>query len=363
MYSRQASNVPTRLQNKNSYSLKDRSKKAFSMLFKRPLSLVLAIILVTLSLVSTIFAANKIDGVFEVGFEPEYQTGANTYYSDNDLFSQYDGDYSVNIVYHGNQNINVYSKSVSVEELLSKLSMTLGENDKLNCTLTDEIYDGMTIVIDRVTTETRVETSSVPYEKESVQTSSLMKGVTKITQQGVNGEKTTTIVDTYVNGELTESEITKEEITKSPVNEITSIGTKLAADTTKAVTTTTTNNQGTTSYTEYKAAGTYTAKNGTTYQYSSYIDVVATAYGYEAGSITATGKAVSKSYMAVDPKVIAYHTKCFVTGVPLGTYGDMGVLTAEDCGAFKGKRIDIFLGDETSCNNFGRRSMRVFILA
>ena len=44
--------------------------------------------------------------------------------------------------------------------------------------------------------------------------------------------------------------------------------------------------------------GVYTDSNGNSYEYLYYIDVIATAYGYSAGSVTATGKKVAKGMMA-----------------------------------------------------------------
>lgn len=74
--------------------------------------------------------------------------------------------------------------------------------------------------------KTRTTTTSVPFEKVTRESSSMLKGTKKVTQTGRNGERVTTTLVTYINGKETYSTVLSVKQTKDPVNEITLVGTK-----------------------------------------------------------------------------------------------------------------------------------------
>jgi len=76
-----------------------------------------------------------------------------------------------------------------------------------------------------ITTETLTETEVIDFTKQSVETSSLNKGMTQITTPGVNGARTITYKVTKSNGIQTSKEQVKSEVTTQPVVEVTSVGT------------------------------------------------------------------------------------------------------------------------------------------
>jgi len=362
----------------------------------KAVSLGMAVVFVVLSLSTGVMAASLADFGMEVGFKPEYQKGADAYASDNALFEQYENAICVHIVLYGAQEITVYSAPVTVGELLSKLSLTLGDNDVSSVELSAQITEEMNVSIDRVEIKELTQTEEIPYKSETVENSKLAKGTTRVKQGGVPGMTTTVITETYVNGVLSTSEIKSEETT-DPVTEIIEVGTYVEpqkTETPKSQSSDGSTGSGSNSNgssggssssssdkpngysgvwhnvstpkirgreipNESGKGGTYIDSNGDSYEYLYYIDVIATAYGYSAGSLTATGLPVGKGKMAVDPKLIPYHTRCYVTG----NYGDMGVQVAEDCGNFRGNWIDLFLGDDATCRRFGKRTMRVYVLA
>lgn len=84
------------------------------------------------------------------------------------------------------------------------------------------------------------------------------------------------------------------------------------------------------------------------------VDVEATAYTGD--TITSTGTVPKWGTIAVDPKVIPYGTKVYIP------YFDT-VFVAEDCGsAIKGNKIDIFMDNSKSMNDWGRRNIEIYIL-
>ncbi len=72
-------------------------------------------------------------------------------------------------------------------------------------------------------------------------------------------------------------------------------------------------------------------------------------------NITATGKEIKKSMIAVDPKIIPLGTEVEIRG--------MGVFTAEDIGGkIKGNRIDIYFEDKEDAKDFGRQVIWIRVL-
>lgn len=214
-------------------------------------------------------------------------------------------------------------------ELLSRLDIEVTDDTVMSCAGDEIIYDGMTITIGKYTTETYLEIAEILFGTSYKDSQTIPKGETKLISAGKSGKNQVTHEITLVDGVAISDEITATEVIEETVDEVLYRG----------------------------VGGTVTANDGTVYTYSYYIDVVATAYA--AGGTTATGKAATDGIIAVDPKVISYGTKCFVTG----SYMEVGVCSAEDCGNFKGNHIDICMsGTRDDLLKFGRRNMRVYIL-
>ncbi|MDD6265514.1 MAG: G5 domain-containing protein [Clostridia bacterium] len=268
----------------------------------------------------------------ENNFEPKFQNQKIVYSSDNSLLGGYENTPCVKIVIHDKSVITVYSTDKTVSDLLTGMNISLGENDVLSCSVNDEITDNMTVAIDSVETVTRTVETVAKADLKVIESQTIPKGTERVVTQAKDGVKTQTISDKYVNGVLESSLVVSEAITTEPTDGVVEKG----------------------------VGGVYTDSKGKSYSYSYYIDVEATAYGIcEGGNgITATGTKCHYGTVAVDPKVIPYGTKMYLTG----SYGDMGVMTAEDCGGFKGNRIDVYLdGTLQDLLNFGRRKMRVYI--
>lgn len=77
-----------------------------------------------------------------------------------------------------------------------------------------------------VTTKTIKTETSIPFSKVETKDPSKLVGVSKITQPGVNGIKTTTISVTYTNGKETARKTLTSEVTTKPIPQVTLVGTK-----------------------------------------------------------------------------------------------------------------------------------------
>lgn len=339
MYSQQSSENPIRtklrkLSHSNSKVNIPTANEEASLFskFAKPIKSVFVITLSVILFVGFILGAYCFEGSINVGFKPDFQNQKQSYSSVNTLFNKYDDMVTVKVHVHGTKEFSVYTSVVTVAEIIDKLSLTLDTNDVINISETDKVYDGMIINIDRVETKNHTETVTVPFTTKVVESQTIPKGSRKVVQSGIDGISTNSVTETYVNGELKRSDVVTESTQSEMREEIVEVG----------------------------VGGTYTDKNGNSYAYSYYIDVTATAYGTLSG-ITATGKAIDYGMIAVDPRVIPLGTKVYLTG----SWGDMGVHSAEDTGgSIKGNKIDVFLGDDYNLlRQFGRRSMRVYILA
>lgn len=99
-------------------------------------------------------------------------------------------------------------------------------------------------------------------------------------------------------------------------------------------------------------------------KYDRVLTATATAYTYHSsgGNYTATGSRVRVGAVAVDPKVIKLGSKLYIETVD-GKF-TYGYCTALDTGgAIKGNRVDLFLPSKKDVYNFGRRSVRVYVLS
>ncbi len=265
---------------------------------------------------------------------PEYGLEFPKYSSSNAVFAAFKPNVNISVVERGGDKLILSTETVKLSEVLEEQNIEIDDSCIVNHSLDTTVYEGMEVTIDSITYEEVSVTSAIPYSVKEVELQTIPKGSKKVITKGSEGEKTSTFKKKYINGEFESEELLSESTTKQPTTEIVEVG----------------------------VGGSLVGKDGKTYTYSYYIDCVATAYGKADGSgnITATGSQVREGVVAVDPRVIPFGTKMYITG----NYKDLGVCYAEDTGgAIKGNRIDVWM-DATlqEMLQFGRRNMRVYIL-
>lgn len=232
--------------------------------------------------------------------------------------------------YHGELVGEYESDRGCVSDAIAHFELELGENDKVNFDGGDRIFWGMDIRIDEVIFGTTSVLEEIPYETIEIPSQTVPKGERQIQTEGVNGVTGKIIHTKTVNGEIVLTDTVEETVFKKPVTEEVLVGT----------------------------GGVYTAPDGKEYNYSYYIDVVATAYTHT-GDPTYCGTVAEVGVIAVDPRYIPLRSNVYV----IGNYGDYGVCRAEDIGGgIKRARIDVFLDTEAECVQFGRRNMRCYVL-
>lgn len=118
------------------------------------------------------------------------------------------------------------SRAHTVEEFLQEQNIELGKYDRVKPKLTEQLSEGTKIVVKRVEIKELVETEPVPFETEVTYSGSMLAGTSRITREGINGEKRVTYEVTYVDGKEESRKAVKEVILKEAVNQLVMQGTK-----------------------------------------------------------------------------------------------------------------------------------------
>lgn len=235
------------------------------------------------------------------------------------------------------ETIYLSTVSGSVEDIVNRAGVKYDSDDKF-WPAPDAHIDGQTeITLTRVRSWEQTETEAIAFSEQTRYNRDLDYGVTRVVQQGINGEKALTYRVTAEDGEEVSRELISETVTAEPVTQIVEIGT----------------------------AGAVTTAGGDVLRYSKVINVTATAYSGEeaSGQRTAIGTKCRVGAIAVDPRVIPLGSRLYITSAD-GTSWVYGTAVAEDTGgAIKGNRIDLFYNTTAECNRFGRRAAKVYILS
>lgn len=230
-----------------------------------------------------------------------------------------------------------------VEESLMLAGVELGKDDILNVERNADIASIDSITIKRVTYKNETVSEKIPYDKVKENSDKIDLGETKLKTKGVNGEKAVVKKVKYIDGKRDSSKTVAEKVIKKPVDEITLVGTKGAA------------NAG--------GAGTFTDSNGVEVSYKYVLTGSGTAYTAPAGALTATGNRVYEGGVAVNPNLIPYGSKLYIESTD-GSFV-YGYATAIDTGGalMDGSAIvDCFYFSYNACVNFGRRNVNVYVI-
>ena len=228
------------------------------------------------------------------------------------------------------QEIEVNSYQPDVQGVLDENKIEYDSNYVISEDLDASLEDGMKIEVKQVEKKTIIETEEIPYDTVVKKDKSLLKGETRVSQKGKKGVKELVYEVVYEDGQPISKILLEENIVTKAKNKIIKKGTKEKEKT------------------ESKKKS--TSKNSL----GKKITVSATAYSGD--GITATGTVPRWGTIAVDPTIIPYGTKVYIP--QFDEY-----FIAEDCGGgIKGNKIDIFMNSESQCDNWGKRSIDIYIV-
>ena len=300
-------------------------------------------------IVHTTYASDPARVLNEAGFD----------LTENDTYTTVTADGVSNITVQRGQKITInncgkqlklVSYGETVEALLSRANISVGDEYSVDVALETKTYDGM--VLNIVRTVQTVDTYVVEevFEIVTCEDPSLPAGEEKILVAGVNGQLQKKASVVYANGVELSRTVLEEIQLQAAVNQVVAVGTG--------------ENVGAKNTQPLIGDGVIVLPTGEVLTYTSTGQFVATAYSkYNAGcdDITATGTNVRWGVVAVDPTVIPYGTRMFIVSND-GKYV-YGVGTAEDCGgSIKGNRLDLYMDTDPECFQFGRRDCTVYFL-
>lgn len=257
----------------------------------------------------------------------------------------------ITIHYHG-EVTRTTSSGETAGELLQRLNLVVSGEDVISHGLDQQVYDGMTLRVDRIVTHQETYTAAIPHETTYCDDPSVPAGMEAVLTEGEDGELLCTAGVTYVNGIESKRVVLTETVTKAPVTEIIGVGTGEQAGSVDP------------DAMPVISDGYITLPTGEVLTYTDTATVRATAYTHtDAGCdfITATGTTVHWGTVAVDPRYIPYGTRMFIVSND-GEYV-YGIAVAEDCGGdIKGDRMDLYMPTYEECIAFGRRNCTLYFL-
>lgn len=281
-----------------------------------------------------------------------------------DVDLNYNGLCKVTIIKHAGDPQVVFVRQDTVRKTLEAAHTTVKRTDEINYKLSDRVFNGMSIIINKVTYKN--DTISKKLTLDEFKKKYPKQSTSHLSENGkVLVSKTVEIK--YINGKKAETKVkgfsyeSCDVVIPSSYYGVETPGRKTVNNSK--------NNKKTTFF--YSQLSTYSEltpdkdfqldENGIPLNYSKKITGVASAYS--CGTHTATGKRVQPGYIAVNPRQIPYGTKLFIRSSD-GSYV-YGYASAEDTGGFVswGNTIaDLFFWSESTCRQFGRRSIEIYVL-
>lgn len=263
-------------------------------------------------------------------------------------------------VFVDNKELNIKSSEKNIAQMLDTEKIALSPNDKVSPSKESKLSKDMDIIIIRVNTQTIQETRPIDFKTVIKKDNDTLKSQSKVSQNGVKGEKNISINVTYENGKEVTRKVIKETLVKKPQNKIIVQGTLAtitfsrgdSSQSSKKVLNVSSNSK--TSGNNVIAPSTASGRT---------LNVKATAYWAENGinnTYTASGtKAVRSpsgfSTIAVDPNIIPLGTKLYVEG-----YGN--AIAADKGSGVKGNFIDVFFYTREEAIQWGVKYLKVQIL-
>jgi len=217
------------------------------------------------------------------------------------------------------------SVPIQVAEALELAKVKLGEKDLVSAQLEDFTCKGQVIQVTRVEEKMISESTDIPFLRETTLDNNLETGLIRTVSRGRTGTALQLIKVTYHDGQEVSREVIESEVVKPPVNEVVARGTINSV-----------------------------SRGNIRLDFTRALYCQSTAYTYT-GRRTATGKTPAVGLIATDPNVIPMGTRLYVEGYGYAVAADRG-------SSIKGDKIDIFLETTQQCLNWGRRTVKVYVL-
>lgn len=231
------------------------------------------------------------------------------------------------ITYRG-KTTQIISGKPTVQEVAASLGIPL-ENVKIspdpNSPTVADMTIRITVLAEKLVTEQVATAIPVVHQGDAT----LEKGVEQVETEGSTGTDAVTIKQYFADDELVKTEQVAEQTIVAATPKIIRVGTRDTVPTSRG-----------------------------NMRFRRILYMEATAYHPSDGNgagITASGMYARHGVVAVDPSVIPLGTRLYIPGYGLALAADTG-------GDIQGNRIDLCIEDYESAYDFGRQTMKVYVL-
>lgn len=243
----------------------------------------------------------------------------------------------------GGKAEEVMTANVQVKDVLEEYNVVLGDLDRVEPGLEEDIEKYQIINVVRINEEVVKENVTIPYDSIIKYRDDLEKGKVNLLKKGKAGEKEIQYKVVYEDGKEVERELIEENVVYDAENEVVE--------------------QGTVQYVATSRGNLRTKKiiRMTSTAYDAGFESTGKKPGDKHYGITRSGTTVRPGVVAVDPKVIPLGSKLYIES--LDGSKDYGFASAEDTGgAIKGNKIDLYFESAQDVKKYGRRTVKVYIL-
>ncbi len=232
--------------------------------------------------------------------------------------------FTVKVIADGNSK-EIITTPISIKEAIRLAGFELGTKDIVKTIPVTKTVPNQEIEVIRVSESEIKEEQAIPCGVERTSDNSLERGLSKTVSAGKNGKALNTVRVTYHNGHEVKREVINSETLVEPTNRVIAMGTITAV-----------------------------SRGNQLLHFREARYMEASAYTYT-GNRTASGKHPEVGMVAVDPNVIPMGSKLYVEGYGFGRAADTG-------GSIKGNRLDLFMEERSQCLNWGRKTVKVYVL-
>lgn len=236
---------------------------------------------------------------------------------------------------NGKYEKQVWTTSTTVADLLKQQEIKLNELDRVEPGANTQVTENMIVKIIRVEKVSDVVEAPIDFAVITRKDASLPKGTEKVINKGEKGVERETFEVILENGNEVSRKLISSEKVKESKDKIVALGTKTI---------------------KQQTARGYDGPSKKEF----YVQATAyTAYCNGCSGKTATGINLrsnpDQKVIAVDPKVIPLGSKVWVEGYGYAVAADTG-------SAIKGNKIDLFISDKETVDNYGRKTVLIKIL-
>ena len=235
----------------------------------------------------------------------------------------------------------------TVEDVIGKAGIILGEFDTVSYDLSEPVYDSMAITVTRISYAERTETAVIPFETEYVDNTNLQIGYEKVLNEGSDGESLLTYKDKYVNGVLAGSELISEDVTTEAVAKRVERGTACAVP-----------------YAKMSDPSALTLVDGVPAEYTRIVSGKATAYSSpKVNPKTASGRPALVGTVAVNPNVIPYGSELYIVSQDRKHVYGYAIAADTGLGMMQGTvAVDLFCASYADSCKWGAHYVDIFVI-